>query len=512
MKHKLYFLLALFIGTLSSGFAQKGRYQVRFSVKSIDCSTAKVVIRVDVKASSADSTFLMGDANYRFDYDSRIIKNPQIVSQENFSSIAPASDNRYNPQNLNGSTAGPTIGTVSLNTIYGGSGNGAKRVGTDWITVSCIGFDIINTQVVQNNCFGLTWHTDTTFPVTGMNEYIANSDPKKVYDLVSVTSAKYFGNLQVCVPQYCSIKANDDVNTTAYNTAVSGSVITNDLSDPLVVTTTPVIGPKNGKITLNADGSYTYTPNSGFTGKDSIQYRVCKQLNPTLCDVAWLRITVGPAPTPSVDLSLIKTVNQSRPALQDVVSYSLVVTNSGTGTATGVEVKDLLPAGLLYQSATGGTYNPNTGIWSIGSVAANGTATLVITAKVVHEGTWFNKAEVSKCDQPDPDSTPNNDVLTEDDLSVACIAIPVNICSGDVYQIGLPSGYTGVQWYKDGQVIAGATASTLQVTDAGNYTFTAANSQCPIEGCCPAIFVNGTCCKPTACIPVTITQTKKGRL
>jgi len=172
MKHKLYFLLALFIGTFSTGFAQKGRYQVRFSVKSIDCNTAKVVIRVDVKASSADSTFLMGDANYRFDYDSRIIKNPQIVSQENFSSIAPASDNRYNPQNLNGSTAGPTIGTVSLNTIYGGSGNGAKRVGTDWITVSCIGFDIINTQVVQNNCFGLTWHTDTTFPITGLNEVI----------------------------------------------------------------------------------------------------------------------------------------------------------------------------------------------------------------------------------------------------------------------------------------------------------------------------------------------------
>ncbi|GAB4027383.1 hypothetical protein GCM10028809_12680 [Spirosoma gilvum] len=180
----------------TNAFAQKGRFSVRFTVKSLDCSTGKVVIRLDVKASHPDSTFLMGDANYRFDYDSRIITNPQIVSQENFASPAPASDTRYNPQNLNGTTEGPTIGTVSLNTTYGGSGTGAKLVGTDWITVSCLQFDIRNTSLITNNCFGLRWHTDTSFPVTGLSEVVLKNASSNVDAYVTKASG-VFQNLEI---------------------------------------------------------------------------------------------------------------------------------------------------------------------------------------------------------------------------------------------------------------------------------------------------------------------------
>lgn len=512
MKRKIYLLIGFLLLLVGSTFAQKGRYHVRFLVKTIDCSTGKADIHVQVKASTGDSTFYMGDANYRFDYDPRIINNPIILSQENFSSQAPASDSRYGVQNLNGSTFGATKGTVSLNTTYGGSGTGAALVGANWITVSTIRFDIVNTQQIQNNCFSLVWHTnrEEDFPITGMNEYLAKGNNE--YELKNVTAGGVFGNVQVCISEYCSIDAIDDLASTSYNTPISGNVRANDLPDPslLVVTTTPVVGPKHGTIVLNADGSYVYTPTNGYTGKDSVQYRVCKQTSPSVCDVAWLRITVG-APT-TIDLSLTKTASKSQPALQEVITYTLTVSNTGSANATGVEVTDWLPSGLQYQSSSGGTYNPNTGIWTIGAINAGTTRQLVIVAKVIAEGTWFNKAEISKADQPDVDSTPNNDNLSEDDIGVACIAIPVNICDGDTYQIGLPSGYTGIQWYKDGQPIAGATGATLQVTSAGSYSFTAANAQCPIQGCCPAIFVNGDCCKPTACIPITITKTKNGRL
>ncbi|WP_421826535.1 Ig-like domain-containing protein [Larkinella sp.] len=513
MKKKIYLLAGLFLLAVSASFAQNGKFDVRFLVKTIDCTTGKAVINVQVKASNTQGTFLMGDANYRFDYDPRIIKNPVILTQENFSSQAPASDVRYGIQNLNGSSFGPTIGTVSLNTTYGGSGTGAASVGINWITVSTIQFDIVNTQLIQNNCFSIVWHTDTIFPVTGMNEYITNAQATGGYELKNVAAGGIFGNLQVCIPDYCSINAIDDIATTPVNTPVNGNVRTNDLTDPLtlVVTTTPVTAPKHGSITINPDGSYIYTPTNGYVGKDSVQYQVCKQNNPTVCDQAWLRITVTQTTVQSIDLSLTKTVSKSQPALNEVITYTLTLLNSGGGNATGVEVKDLLPAGLMYQSSNG-TYNANTGIWTVGTVNAGATVQLVITAKVTTVGTWFNKAEVSKADQPDTDSTPNNDNLLEDDIGVACIAIPVNICDGDTYQIGLPSGYTGIQWYKDGQIIQGATGLSLQVTTAGSYSFTASNAQCPIQGCCPAIFVNGDCCKPTACIPITITQTKKGRL
>ncbi|MRS59922.1 hypothetical protein [Larkinella terrae] len=174
MKKKFYLLVGLLLFLVSTSFAQHGRFHVRFLVKTIDCNTGKAVINVQVKASSADSTFLMGDANYRFDYDPRIINNPTILTQENFSSQAPASDARYGVQNLNGSTFGPTKGTVSLNTTYGGSGTGAALVGTNWITTTTIQFNIVNTQLIQNNCFPIVWHTDkpADFPNCGRTKAV----------------------------------------------------------------------------------------------------------------------------------------------------------------------------------------------------------------------------------------------------------------------------------------------------------------------------------------------------
>ena len=89
--------------------------------------------------------------------------------------------------------------------------------------------------------------------------------------------------------------AVNDFNNTLVDTPVSGNVITND-SDPdgdnLTVTTTPVTGPLNGTVTLNADGSYIYTPSTGFVGEDSFVYTVCDDGVPSLCDDAIVTITV----------------------------------------------------------------------------------------------------------------------------------------------------------------------------------------------------------------------------
>lgn len=44
--------------------------------------------------------------------------------------------------------------------------------------------------------------------------------------------------------------------------------------DTLTVQTSPVSGPANGVVALASDGSFTYTPTSGFTGTDSFTYRI----------------------------------------------------------------------------------------------------------------------------------------------------------------------------------------------------------------------------------------------
>lgn len=90
--------------------------------------------------------------------------------------------------------------------------------------------------------------------------------------------------------------ANPDINLTVTGLATNGNVLTNDY-DPdgnsLTVNTTPVMGPANGTLVLNADGSYTYTPNTGFNGTDTFYYEVCDNGIPgPLCDTTHVTIDV----------------------------------------------------------------------------------------------------------------------------------------------------------------------------------------------------------------------------
>ncbi|MGE0607851.1 MAG: tandem-95 repeat protein, partial [Pirellulales bacterium] len=72
------------------------------------------------------------------------------------------------------------------------------------------------------------------------------------------------------VANYDAYSVNED---TTLNIAAAG-VLTNDTDidlDPL--TAVLVAGPSNGLLTLNADGSFSYTPNANFNGTDSFTYR-----------------------------------------------------------------------------------------------------------------------------------------------------------------------------------------------------------------------------------------------
>ena len=48
----------------------------------------------------------------------------------------------------------------------------------------------------------------------------------------------------------------------------------------MAVQTLPVNTPSNGSVVFGADGSFTYTPNTGFIGMDTFTYRVCDNGTP----------------------------------------------------------------------------------------------------------------------------------------------------------------------------------------------------------------------------------------
>ena len=84
------------------------------------------------------------------------------------------------------------------------------------------------------------------------------------------------------------------------------------------------------------------------------------------------------------DLAITNSVLPVGPTLGQNVTFTITVTNNGPTSATGVQVTDVLPAGLTYVSDDGGgAYSSATGLWNAGSLAVSASATLHITATVV---------------------------------------------------------------------------------------------------------------------------------
>ncbi len=92
--------------------------------------------------------------------------------------------------------------------------------------------------------------------------------------------------------------ANLDNAFTAKDESVTGNLTENDFDpdgDVVSINTNPVELPDNGTVTINSDGTYIYTPDSGFIGEDSFVYGICDQDN--LCSNAIVNITVLPIST-----------------------------------------------------------------------------------------------------------------------------------------------------------------------------------------------------------------------
>jgi uncharacterized repeat protein (TIGR01451 family) len=146
------------------------------------------------------------------------------------------------------------------------------------------------------------------------------------------------------------------------------------------------------------------------------------------------------AVTPLADLSLTKTVNNATPPIGGTVTFVITLNNAGPETATNVAVSDQLPAGLSFVSAaaTLGSYDDATGEWSVGTLAPGASAILTITATVTAAGAFTNIAQVSAADQFDPDSTPANNVPTEDDQDTVTITARVPTADLQVTKIARP--------------------------------------------------------------------------
>ena len=95
-----------------------------------------------------------------------------------------------------------------------------------------------------------------------------------------------------------------------------------------------------------------------------------------------------------VDLAVDKLVNDSVPKYLDMIEYTIVVVNNGPDKSFNVTVGDLLPDSVKFISSTG-QYNPVTGVWFVGDLDANESATLKIVVQVIKVGNIINNVNVT---------------------------------------------------------------------------------------------------------------------
>ncbi len=258
--------------------------------------------------------------------------------------------------------------------------------------------------------------------------------------------------------------AVDDQYTTKRDVPVSGNVLDNDSdpeNQPLKVNTNPVTAPAHGKLTLNADGSFTYTPEPGFTGTDSFVYQVCDSEG--ACSQATATIDVQPA---EVDLAVNKTADPASAIAGNALSYTIKVTNNGPSTIHASEtftVTDQLPQGFVADTYTpsAGSFTPGSGNWTGVKLALGQQVNLVIKGHVAPDYTGDQLTNTVNVAPPPgvTDPTPATSTV-ETPVTRAVEIVVAKTDNSDVYTPGAPVTYTLTYTNKGPSDVAG-----LRVTD-----------------------------------------------
>ena len=165
--------------------------------------------------------------------------------------------------------------------------------------------------------------------------------------------------------------ANDKNYETTQGAPVSGNVITGLNAIPPMTADTDADGdalsvsgnstPLNGAVVVNADGSFTYTPDTGFIGTDSFGYDIEDGYGGSASAVITVTILEAQA-----NLGITKTASGDPVETGQDFYYTLTVTSeAGTAFADtqNIIVTDELPEGVAYRGyeATGWSCNFSSG-------------------------------------------------------------------------------------------------------------------------------------------------------
>src|SRR6202011_2408811 len=118
--------------------------------------------------------------------------------------------------------------------------------------------------------------------------------------------------------------------------------------------------------------------------------------------------------TSLADVAVTKSASAPTVTVGSNVTFTITARNNGPSNATGVQVTDLLPAGLTFVAAvpSAGTYTSGTGLWNIGPLASGSSATLTLVATVTQTGSITNTASKTAEIEADPNLSNDSSSVT----------------------------------------------------------------------------------------------------
>jgi VCBS repeat-containing protein len=127
----------------------------------------------------------------------------------------------------------------------------------------------------------------------GVDLYTYDSTNGPIYDNFAVT----MNAAPVNAAPVAVVDSYSTAEDTLLNVAAPG-VLGNDTdADGDLLTAVLDTGVANGELTLNSDGSFSYTPNAGFSGSDSFSYRASDGAADSNVVTVTITATVDPLPT-----------------------------------------------------------------------------------------------------------------------------------------------------------------------------------------------------------------------
>ena len=215
-----------------------------------------------------------------------------------------------------GCEAAPASQTISITPID-------QATLTASTTTLCPGDPLqLTTNAQTGTAVSYEWFKDgvslgtTTVPVFDVPNPTAGN-----YSVTATADGCASSSASVAVASPTAPQANDDEYDGEINTPLSDNVLQNDANLGAGVTVTVVSQPASGTVTVNPDnGTFTYTPNSNFTGDDHFTYEICSVECTELCDQAEVHINI-----PNLDCLVPNVMTPNDDDVNDVLILDCLI-------------------------------------------------------------------------------------------------------------------------------------------------------------------------------------------